>query len=404
MKHIEQAIGDLLLRHNCVIVPTFGGFVAEQLSAKIDYDKGVMIPPRKALLFNKQLVSNDGLLINELASRNTISFDEASNDLSAIVSEWNHRLKSGERIELDRVGILFMDADHNLQFEQDRFFNLLLASFGLDQVHFITQNEVKEVQAESISVNRTIVEPTLVEVEMDSAPIKHLPKRLSVESVEGEETTEVVQMEPVKRKSRVWKYVAAACFLPIAFYSIWIPTKTDVLQSGVISVKDFNPFYTSAEGAYDQVTYSEDIEFNKNTEPTLQEQIDGLTSPENVISYRFTEDTYVKVDISELHSVEPSNSELNSSEEVLQDLTIPEEATTEMINVNSMNFIVGCFGNKENADNLVNALKSKGLSAFIVDVQGGLHRVSAGASLSNESMNEIRSKSEALGFQGWVLK
>ena len=67
MKHIEQAIGDLLLRHNCVIVPAFGGFVAEQLSAKIDYDKGVMTPPRKALLFNKQLVSNDGLLINEFS-------------------------------------------------------------------------------------------------------------------------------------------------------------------------------------------------------------------------------------------------------------------------------------------------------------------------------------------------
>jgi hypothetical protein len=400
MKHIEQAIGDLLLRHNCVIVPTFGGFVAEQLSAKIDYDKGVMIPPRKALLFNKQLVINDGLLINELASRNTVSFDEASNDLSAIVSEWNHRLKAGERIELDRVGILFMDADHNLQFEQDRFFNLLLASFGLDQVHFITQNEVEEVQTEKITIERTIVEPVLVEVESEPTSIKHFPKKLSVESVQSEETTKVVEMAPAKRKSRVLKYVAAACFLPIAFYSIWIPAKTDVLQSGVISIKDFNPFYTSAEGNYAQTKYSQDITFGKNTEPTLQEQIDGLTSPENVISYRFTEDTYVKVDISELNSDET----LNSNEEELQDSNLPEAAATNLIDVNSMNFIVGCFGNKVNADNLVNSLKSQGLDAFIVDIQGGLHRVSAGASLSNESMSKIRSKSESLGLQGWVLK
>ena len=402
MKHIEQAIGDLLLRHNCVIVPTFGGFVAEQLSAKIDYDKGVMIPPRKALLFNKQLVSNDGLLINELASRNAVSFDDASSELSGVVSGWNHRLKSGERIELDRVGILFMDADHNLQFEQDRFFNLLLASFGLDQVHFITQNEVEEVQAETISIERTIIAPTLVEVEVESTPIKHLPKTLSVETVKEEGPTKVVEMAPTKRKSRVWRYVAAACFLPIAFYSIWIPTRTDVLQSGVISIKDFNPFYTSAEGKYAQTDYSEDIIFEKNTEPTLQEYIDGLeeTPDSKVIPFEFIENTYVFVNIGEENSSQVEEQEANIPDEI-----VPVEVVTEPVEVqpNSMNYIVGCFGSKANAENLVNRLKSEGLNAFIVDVKGGLHRVSAGASLSNESMSDIRSKSESLGFSGWIL-
>mgnify|MGYP003565138742 CR=1 FL=1 len=37
---IEQLIGDLLLRHNCVVVPAFGGFVAKQMSAVIDYKTG----------------------------------------------------------------------------------------------------------------------------------------------------------------------------------------------------------------------------------------------------------------------------------------------------------------------------------------------------------------------------
>lgn len=401
MKQIEQVIGDLLLRHNCVIVPTFGGFVAEQLSAKIDYDKGVMVPPRKALLFNKQLISNDGLLINELASRKDVSFDEASNDLSTIVSKWNHRLKKGERIELDRVGILFMDAESNLCFEQDRFFNLLLASFGLDQVHFIAQKEVEEIQAETIAINRTIVEPILVQVEEDSATIKHLPKTLALaSSIEKEgETAKIVEIAPKKSKSRVWKYVAAACFLPIAFYSIWIPTRTDVLQSGVISIKDFNPFYTSAEGNYTKTAYSEGIVFEKNTEPTLQEQIDGLELPNDVIPYRFTEDTYVYVDISELNSTEVETQNTQSPEEI-----IPEQIEVPVIQPNSMNFIVGCFGSKANAENLVNKLKSEGLNAFILDVKGGLHRVSAGASLSDESISEIRSKAQSLGFQGWLLK
>ena len=59
---IEKLIGDLLLRHNCVVVPSFGGFVAKQVSAVIDYKTGVMHPPKKSLLFNKQLINNDGLL------------------------------------------------------------------------------------------------------------------------------------------------------------------------------------------------------------------------------------------------------------------------------------------------------------------------------------------------------
>jgi len=343
-------------------------------------------------------------LINELASRKEVSFDEASNDLSAIVSKWNHRLKKGERIELDRVGILFMDAESNLCFEQDRFFNLLLASFGLDQVHFIAQKEVEEIQAEVISINRTIVEPILVEVEEDSVTIKHLPKTLALaSSKENEgETAKIVEIAPKKSKSRVWKYVAAACFLPIAFYSIWIPTRTDVLQSGVISIKDFNPFYTSAEGNYTKTAYSEDITFEKNTEPTLQEQIDGLELPNDVIPYRFTEDTYVYVDISELNSAEVAEVETQSTaspEEI-----IPEPIGVPVIQPNSMNFIVGCFGSKVNAENLVNKLKSEGLNAFILDVKGGLHRVSAGASLSDESISEIRTKAQSLGFQGWLLK
>ena len=55
--YIEELIGDLLLRHNCVVIPTFGGFVAGQTSATFDASKGTILPPRKSLLFNKQLIN-----------------------------------------------------------------------------------------------------------------------------------------------------------------------------------------------------------------------------------------------------------------------------------------------------------------------------------------------------------
>ena len=47
MSTVEELIGDLLLRHNCVVIPSFGGFVAKKTSATIDYKNGVIYPPKK---------------------------------------------------------------------------------------------------------------------------------------------------------------------------------------------------------------------------------------------------------------------------------------------------------------------------------------------------------------------
>ena len=104
MLTVEQLIGDLLLQHNCVIVPSFGGFVAQRTSAKIDSAKGVIIPPRKSVLFNKQLINNDGLLIAALSQANSIPYSEAAEEVQTHINEWEARLQMGGRITIDRVG------------------------------------------------------------------------------------------------------------------------------------------------------------------------------------------------------------------------------------------------------------------------------------------------------------
>jgi nucleoid DNA-binding protein len=115
MVTVEKLIGNLLLRHNCVIIPSFGGFVAKKVSAKIDFSSGKMFPPRKSLLFNKQLINNDGLLINELSQANRISYETASNEIQSKVGEWNKSISAGERIEIDRVGYIYTDEERKLE-------------------------------------------------------------------------------------------------------------------------------------------------------------------------------------------------------------------------------------------------------------------------------------------------
>ena len=379
---IEQLIGDLLVRHNCVIVPNFGGFVAQKVSARIDFDKGTMIPPRKSLMFNKQLVNNDGLLISEFAQKNAASYNEANTQVRETAFAWKQLLKEGKQIEIDRVGRLFLDDENNIQFEQDRFFNLLLESFGLGQVHFISEEVVEEKQPERVVV-----------ATQEETKIVPLPAA-KVSAEEKVKETKEVQFLPVEEKQskkRVWKYVAAACVLPIAFYSVWIPVKTDVLESGVISIKDFNPFHSNQEGVYNQSEFTEEVAFSDLEIQSLEDQVTDLEQSVEVFPYDFGDNTFIQIrlDKEEATPVEPINE------------SIP---VTENIDAELMHVIVGCFGNEDNATNLVDKLREAGLDGKIVDVKGGLHRVSAGGAVSMESVNDIRQKASSLGFQGWILK
>ena len=141
MISVEQLIGDLLLRHNCVIVPTFGGFVANQSSATIDYALGTMVPPKKSLLFNRQLINNDGLLVSEYARINAVTYTDASDHVLKTATRWMDTLRRGERVTLENIGQLYFDHERNIRFDQDRFFNLLLQSYGLGKVHFVSEKD-----------------------------------------------------------------------------------------------------------------------------------------------------------------------------------------------------------------------------------------------------------------------
>ena len=387
MTTIEQLLGDLLLRHNCVIVPSFGGFVAKQVSARIDYASGKMFPPSKSLLFNKQLINNDGLLVNELSVANGLSYDEAAEQVQTKVNEWNKVLTSGARIELDRIGYLFFDAEKNLCFEQDRFFNLLLESFGLGQVHFLTEEDVKIVEREVARIETEAKlevvkkEPVIVVEENDAEKVAVLEV---VEKKSSKETKDEEVAQPKRRK--VWRYVAAACILPIAFYSIWIPMKTDVLESGMLSLSDFNPFHTRTESTYEQVEL-EDVAESEST-LSLEEQVDGLESDVDTYTYAYDEDTNISV-------------ALEKEEEVINNT---DPLSEESFSANTVHYIVGCFGDKSNATNLVAKLKVEGMDAKIVDFHNGLHRVSAGGAISVEALAQIKSTANSLGFSGWTLK
>jgi hypothetical protein len=387
MSTIEQLISDLLLRHSCVVVPSFGGFVAKQASAVIDYKSGVMFPPKKSLLFNRKLINNDGLLIAELATRENISFEAASKKLGEKVETWKSALQQGERIVLDRVGYLFFDQEKNICFEQDRFFNLLLESYGLGKVHFLTETDValveQKVQATENTIPVSFEKEKALDFNTDDIEIEKAPK--------SERKTVLIEHPETTRRFN-WKYAAAVAFIPLAFYTYWLPMKTGVLESGIISTKDFNPFYHSGNGAYEVTTW-ERFRLNIPKHESLEKLASHLPKDVRVISYQFDEDLYipVKLPVVELEEkgIVPLAEKVEISEKTVR---------------GNMDYIVGCFNSPENAENLIATLKKQGLKAYQVDIKDGLYRVSAGNTNSLAGLAKIIKVSADAGFEGWMLK
>jgi hypothetical protein len=354
---IEEILSNLLLNHPCVIIPKFGGFVTKQTPAKIDLERNAIIPPSKQLLFNKHLIANDGLLVNELANKNKLSFQESENQVSSFVAGINQQLKSKKQVNLQKIGTFHLDAEGNINFEQDRYFNFLLTAYGLGSVQFVSKTKIDKVEVE-------------IEIEAPIIPIE-------------------------RGKSNFWKYAVAACMLPVAFYSIWIPTRSDVIESGLISHKDFNPFYKQQSGSYIKtpLKFSEEIQ-QKSFEEKISKEPNSYFA-----SFEVDSDQALTIRMEEKSAPQPILIEESVTEQAVQNVGVESTNDSQM----NYEYVLGCFANPSNANNLYNKLKSAGFEVT-KSPAGSLIRVSIGSTNDLDSLQNSITKAKNLGYQGWILK
>jgi hypothetical protein len=359
---VEQLIGELLTRTNCVVVPGFGGFVANTHPARIDYTKGVIFPPHKAITFNRNLQNNDGLLVAEYARKNLTDYTSAEKTVVDFGRSAFVRLKSGERVSFDKVGYLYTDENGAIRFEQDRFFNLLMESYGMSTVQFIPEAAITEDQNLPLTQEKT----KKLKPSAEEAPI--IPIATPTSST----------------WKKVAKYAAAAAFIPVLFYSFWIPTTTDVLQSRVLVLQDFNPLKTKVAAVYSK-SNSVDLGIEKSEVEVIDfEQLaENLPAGVSTYSFALNEDTYIPVKLKN---------------------TVELTDQSSVVDKTGYHLIVGCFSSEENALNLIADLKNLGYTAYQVDVNNGLHRISAAQGGSSADFSAVREALKAAGYSLWVLK
>jgi nucleoid DNA-binding protein len=128
---INQYIKELLLLNDCVIIPEFGGFVANYKPASFESNR--FAPPSKEVAFNNKLVSNDGLLINYIAEAEGINYLAAKQKIENFVDELLLALGQNRNVYFEGIGYLHYDSRENLQFEPQLKENLLVESYGLQE-------------------------------------------------------------------------------------------------------------------------------------------------------------------------------------------------------------------------------------------------------------------------------
>lgn len=236
MQRVNALISKLLVKHDCVIIPNFGGFVAQYKSAELDEATGSFTPPSKHILFNVNLKNNDGLLANELAQQENISFIKANELISSFVQEIKNNLKSKSAFKFNELGTIVNNKD-SISFKQNSI-NFLESSFGLSAINLREFNHTHE---------------------RDIKTQDHVK---------------------INNKSNKYKWLAAASLLPIIFLLSWLFLSNDFFNySPNFKFSDFNPFSISAkllDSTSSKIEAKEIVNSNKksiNKEPELKNDV-----------------------------------------------------------------------------------------------------------------------------------
>ncbi len=169
--NIEESVQDLLMMHDCVIIPQFGAFVSDYETASFSMGSTTrFLPPSKKLIFNSKLTYNDGLLFNHISKTYNLSFNDAAGYVQKYIWNLELSLKQNKNAQFGVLGQFTMPKAGVIAFEPQKHDFLLTDSFGLGTFEFRILNDQSIIRAKRTfnlhdmarkAVNRKIMKPVL---------------------------------------------------------------------------------------------------------------------------------------------------------------------------------------------------------------------------------------------------
>ncbi|GGK03039.1 SPOR domain-containing protein [Parabacteroides faecis] len=130
--HIER----LLLVHDCVIVPGFGGFVLQAVSAVYDEKEHLFKPQRKEIVFNVTLQHNDGLLSESYMQMYDVNYRKAQLMLEEDVADMKVVLQEDKKLSLGVLGSFSLGMEGQVIFHPGESDAFSVGSYGLVSFNF----------------------------------------------------------------------------------------------------------------------------------------------------------------------------------------------------------------------------------------------------------------------------
>ena len=143
-KFTRNLLPGMFLDYDCVIIPGLGGFVCNGRSAWYDEENEEMVPPSRDVIFNPNLIHNDGLLAQEIMRARDLSYSEAMKHVEEEASFMVRQLTEGKPVEIARVGRLYSGDDGVTRFLPDSELVRVLRSFGHARIPLSKLVEKKE--------------------------------------------------------------------------------------------------------------------------------------------------------------------------------------------------------------------------------------------------------------------
>ncbi|MDE0722180.1 MAG: SPOR domain-containing protein [Flavobacteriales bacterium] len=143
-KFTRNLLPGMFLDYDCVIIPGLGGFVCNGRSAWYDEENEEMVPPSRDVIFNPNLIHNDGLLAQEIMRARDLSYSEAMKHVEDEASFMVRQLNEGNPVEIPHVGRLYSGDDGVTRFLPDSELVRVLRSFGHARIPLAKLVEKKE--------------------------------------------------------------------------------------------------------------------------------------------------------------------------------------------------------------------------------------------------------------------
>ena len=135
IEHIEY----LITRHDCVVVPGWGAFIANYNASSYHAETAALSRPRRSIGFNASVSHNDGLLAQSLMRREGLEYSEAMRFIADSVTTFRQQLAMNCEVSMGRLGYFRRNEGRFIEFVP--FFH----ANGSDQYYGLEDLEIKDV-------------------------------------------------------------------------------------------------------------------------------------------------------------------------------------------------------------------------------------------------------------------